>query len=92
MYSVLIKEKNENCGYALLSDTKQTKETRLLKYERESVVGEFLAPIVEYAYSMIINTWFGISYIVHFLCNYSANKMNGFSLTFISLFVVELFL
>lgn len=34
MYSVLIKEINENCGYALLSDTKQTKEMSLLKYEK----------------------------------------------------------
>lgn len=34
MYSLLIKDINENCRHALLSDTKQTKEMRLLKYER----------------------------------------------------------
>lgn len=34
MYNLLIKEINENCGYALLSDDKQTKKKSLLKYER----------------------------------------------------------
>jgi len=39
LYSPLLREVNGNCGHALPSDIKQTKEMSLLKYLRQSVVG-----------------------------------------------------
>lgn len=38
LYSLPLREVNGNCGYAVLSDIKQTKEMSLLNYQRQSVV------------------------------------------------------